>query len=149
LGEFSPNGSLFTLDSFFTIETAHIVGLPFGLPRDTYALNWTKRGVGIHFERFLTKTHLVNLLESWTFFEFSYFLQRLPGVGSEPGSSQFHLFSHFHHITAEPQRLPSFPICSDFGLNERPLQVAVDTENDFAARIFDAHAQLPTYPGAG
>jgi hypothetical protein len=29
-------------------------------------------------------------------------------VGSEPGSSQFHLFSHFHHFTAEPQRLPNF-----------------------------------------
>jgi hypothetical protein len=29
-------------------------------------------------------------------------------VGSEPGSSQFHLFSHFHHFTAEPQRLPLF-----------------------------------------
>jgi hypothetical protein len=29
------------------------------------------------------------------------FLKRLPGVGSEPGSSQFHLFSHFHHFTAE------------------------------------------------
>jgi hypothetical protein len=27
-------------------------------------------------------------------------------VGSEPGSSQLHLFSHFHHFTAEPQRLP-------------------------------------------
>jgi hypothetical protein len=26
-------------------------------------------------------------------------------VGSEPGSSHFHLFSHFHHFTAEPQRL--------------------------------------------
>jgi hypothetical protein len=31
--------------------------------------------------------------------------KRLPGVGSEPGSSQFHLFSHFHHFTADPQRL--------------------------------------------
>jgi hypothetical protein len=27
-------------------------------------------------------------------------------VGSEPGSSRFHLFSPFHHFTAEPQRLP-------------------------------------------
>jgi hypothetical protein len=27
-------------------------------------------------------------------------------VGSKPGSSQFHVFSHFHHFTAEPQRLP-------------------------------------------
>jgi hypothetical protein len=27
-------------------------------------------------------------------------------VGSKPGSSRFHLFSHFHHFTAEPQRLP-------------------------------------------
>jgi hypothetical protein len=36
----------------------------------------------------------------------TYFLKRLPGVGSEPGSSQFHLFSNFHHLTAEPQRLP-------------------------------------------
>jgi hypothetical protein len=34
------------------------------------------------------------------------FFKRLPGVGSEPGSSGFHLFSHFHHLTAEPQRLP-------------------------------------------
>jgi hypothetical protein len=34
------------------------------------------------------------------------FLKRLPGAGSEPGSSQFHLFSHFHYFTAEPQRLP-------------------------------------------
>jgi hypothetical protein len=34
------------------------------------------------------------------------FLKRFPGVGSKPGSSQFHLFSHFHHFTAEPQRLP-------------------------------------------
>jgi hypothetical protein len=30
----------------------------------------------------------------------------LPRVGSEPGSSQFHLFLHFHHFTAESQRLP-------------------------------------------
>jgi hypothetical protein len=28
------------------------------------------------------------------------------GVGSESGSSQFNLFSHFHHYTAETQRLP-------------------------------------------
>jgi hypothetical protein len=34
------------------------------------------------------------------------FLKRLPGVGSKPGSSQFYLFSRFHHFTAEPQRLP-------------------------------------------
>jgi hypothetical protein len=34
------------------------------------------------------------------------FFKRLSGVGSEPVSSQFHWFSHFHHITAEPQRLP-------------------------------------------
>jgi hypothetical protein len=27
-------------------------------------------------------------------------------VGREPGSSQFHFFSHFHHSTTEPQRLP-------------------------------------------
>jgi hypothetical protein len=27
-------------------------------------------------------------------------------VGSEPGFSWFNLFSHFHHFTAEPQRLP-------------------------------------------
>jgi hypothetical protein len=34
------------------------------------------------------------------------FLKRLlHGVGSEPGSFQFHLFSHFHHFTNEPQRL--------------------------------------------
>jgi hypothetical protein len=33
------------------------------------------------------------------------FLKRFPGVGSEPGASQFHLFSHFHHFTTEPQRL--------------------------------------------
>jgi hypothetical protein len=31
--------------------------------------------------------------------------KRLPGVGSEPGASRFHFFSHFHHFTAEPQRL--------------------------------------------
>jgi hypothetical protein len=37
--------------------------------------------------------------------------KRLPGVGSEPGSYQFHLFSHFHHYTAEPQQLPTFKIC--------------------------------------
>jgi hypothetical protein len=34
-------------------------------------------------------------------------------VGIEPGSSRFHLFSHFRHLTAEPQRLPNF---SDFDL---------------------------------
>jgi hypothetical protein len=34
------------------------------------------------------------------------FFKRLPGVGSEPGSSRFNLFSPFHHFTAEPQRLP-------------------------------------------
>jgi hypothetical protein len=27
-------------------------------------------------------------------------------VVSKPGSSRFHLFSHFHHFSAEPQRLP-------------------------------------------
>jgi hypothetical protein len=31
-------------------------------------------------------------------------------VGSEPGASRFHLFYHFHHFTAEPQRLPSSAI---------------------------------------
>jgi hypothetical protein len=30
-------------------------------------------------------------------------------VGSEPGASQFHLFFHFLHFTAEPQRLPGNP----------------------------------------
>jgi hypothetical protein len=39
-----------------------------------------------------------------------FFIKRLPGVGSEPGSSQFHLFSHFHHFNAELQRLPVFRI---------------------------------------
>jgi hypothetical protein len=39
--------------------------------------------------------------KNWKFFK-----KRLTGVGSEPGSSRFHLFSHFHHFTAEPQRLP-------------------------------------------
>jgi hypothetical protein len=35
--------------------------------------------------------------------------KRLPGgVGSKPGSSRFHLFYHFHHLTAEPQRLPCY-----------------------------------------
>jgi hypothetical protein len=34
-----------------------------------------------------------------------FFKKRLSGVGSKPGSSRFHLFSHFHHFTAEPQRL--------------------------------------------
>jgi hypothetical protein len=34
------------------------------------------------------------------------FLKRLPGVGSKLGSSRFLSFSHFHHFTAEPQRLP-------------------------------------------
>jgi hypothetical protein len=34
------------------------------------------------------------------------FFKRLPGMGSEPGSSSYHLFSHFHHFTAKPQRLP-------------------------------------------
>jgi hypothetical protein len=43
----------------------------------------------------LTKTQVQNI-----------FKKRLPGVGSEPGASGFHLFSHFHHFTAEPQRLP-------------------------------------------
>jgi hypothetical protein len=38
---------------------------------------------------------------------FSFFKERLPGVGSKPGSSGFRLFSHFHQFTAEPQRLPS------------------------------------------
>jgi hypothetical protein len=31
-------------------------------------------------------------------------------VGSEHGSSQCNLFSHFHHFTAEPQRLPNSDI---------------------------------------
>jgi hypothetical protein len=34
------------------------------------------------------------------------FLKRLSGVGSEPGASRLHLFSHFHHLTAEPQQFP-------------------------------------------
>jgi hypothetical protein len=28
------------------------------------------------------------------------------GGGSEPGASRFNLFSHFHHLTIVPQRLP-------------------------------------------
>jgi hypothetical protein len=40
-------------------------------------------------------------------------------VGSKPGSSQFHLFSHIHHFTAEPQRLPKLP---NFGLICNKLQ---------------------------
>jgi hypothetical protein len=31
-----------------------------------------------------------------------------PGLGSEPGWSWLHLFSHFQHFTAEPQRLPVY-----------------------------------------
>jgi hypothetical protein len=34
-----------------------------------------------------------------------FFKKRLPGVGSQPGASQLHLFTLFHHFTAEPQRL--------------------------------------------
>jgi hypothetical protein len=37
-------------------------------------------------------------------FEFIFF-KEVARVGSKPGSSWFHLFSHFHHFTAEPQRL--------------------------------------------
>jgi hypothetical protein len=56
------------------------------------------------------------LLSSGIFFLFfSLVKKRLPRVGSEPGSSQFHLFSHFHHFTAEPQWLPSnFFLSLDF-----------------------------------
>jgi hypothetical protein len=35
-----------------------------------------------------------------------YIKKEVSRVGSKPGSSQLHLFSHFHHFTAEPQRLP-------------------------------------------
>jgi hypothetical protein len=38
---------------------------------------------------------------------FSFFLKEVARVGSKPGSSRFHLFSHFHHFTTEPQRLPN------------------------------------------
>jgi hypothetical protein len=41
---------------------------------------------------------------------FNIFLKRLPGVGSEPGSSHFIYIFIFHHFTAEPQRLPNFNI---------------------------------------
>jgi hypothetical protein len=43
---------------------------------------------------------------------------KLPGVGSKPGSSQFNLFSHFHHFTADPQRLPTCKIPYKFVKNE-------------------------------
>jgi hypothetical protein len=46
-----------------------------------------------------------NLCCDLIFLQFS-LKKRLPGEGSEPGSSRYHLCSHFHHITAEPQRLP-------------------------------------------
>jgi hypothetical protein len=49
-------------------------------------------------------------------------------VGSKPGASQFHLFSHFHHSTAEPQRLPRAPEL--FALSRVP---ATSTT---AARVF-------------
>jgi hypothetical protein len=49
--------------------------------------------------------------------------KRLPGVGSEPGSSRFNLFSHFHHPTAEPQRLPdrviTYPMCVSHGIAQQ------------------------------
>jgi hypothetical protein len=45
-------------------------------------------------------------------FAISFFYKEVArGVGSEPGASQFHLFSHFHHFTAELQRSPNFAIC--------------------------------------
>jgi hypothetical protein len=38
----------------------------------------------------------------------AFFKEVARGEGREPGSTQFNLFSHFHHFTAEPQRLPRF-----------------------------------------
>jgi hypothetical protein len=51
-----------------------------------------------------SKLPTVKISSKWLHLQL--FLKRLPGVGSEPGSSRFHLLSHFHHFTAEPQRLP-------------------------------------------
>jgi hypothetical protein len=66
----------------------------------------SRKGVGMYVETSsLVKLQVVRLTvvkKSRRFF----IKKRLPGVGSEPRSSQFHLFSHFHHFTAEPQRLP-------------------------------------------
>jgi hypothetical protein len=42
-----------------------------------------------------------------------FFLKRLPGLGSKPGSSQFHLFSHF--FTTLPLSHSGSPIGKFFG----------------------------------
>jgi hypothetical protein len=55
-----------------------------------------------HFSKYI---HVINV----PFLASVYFLKEVFRVGSKPGSSRFNLFSHFHHFTAEPQRLPNFP----------------------------------------
>jgi hypothetical protein len=52
-----------------------------------------------------TRSKQLLIMAARFFLVILFFKKRLPGVGSEPGSSWFHLFSHFHHFTAEPQRL--------------------------------------------
>jgi hypothetical protein len=67
-----------------------------------------------HFSQCIRKQHFYSVSKSHNFLQCGlkpyFFLKRLPGVGSEPGSSRIHLFRHFHHFTAEPQRLPESPI---------------------------------------
>jgi hypothetical protein len=59
------------------------------------------------------------------FILFLFLKKRLPGVGSKPGSSRFYLFSHFHHFTVEPQRLPIYFIPFTFPESKYPKRVNV------------------------
>jgi hypothetical protein len=86
----------------------------------THSQLYTRALLAMFFVRTISKTGEIRTLIccSWSvcnatsplhcIYSLRIFLKRLPGAGSEPGSSRFHLFSHFHHFTAEPQRLPIF-----------------------------------------
>jgi hypothetical protein len=74
LGEFSPIGYLFTLGSFLTnTEVTQIFRLLLSTVQSTYASNFDKNWVGLHFMPFFSQTHLVTL--SKTLFDS---FQRLP-----------------------------------------------------------------------
>jgi hypothetical protein len=66
-------------------------------------------------------------------------------VGSEPGSSQIHLFAHLHHFTAEPQQLPyqkNFLLCTEYltlNIEEKENKVAGSSRGIYNDFVFGIH----------
>jgi hypothetical protein len=64
-----------------------------------------------------------------------------PGLGSEPGWSWLHLFSHFQHFTAEPQRLPVYRHFLKGKKNEKTLTHSGFAQSKIENRASAKHSE--------